>query len=209
MQRGARCRGQSKGGGVTRFEIPAEYSADVWTSAPILVRTHHTFRAPAAEVFAALDSDEAWRWLGPCVGVEYLQPAEGGSTRGVGMVREMGSVRRPLRWVWRQRERFVRYEVNRRLTFYAFAGSWPLLRLWAEDYQIESTGPNSAALTWTVAWAPMVLDRLPLHWTQPVMRLVFTVSFRYGLRRLIRQRAKRGTEQTQLNRLEPEGDRSL
>lgn len=32
---------------------------------------------------------------------------------------------------------------------------------------------------------------VPLRWTQPVMRVVFTVGIRYGLRRLIRRRAER------------------
>lgn len=155
--------------------------------AAIVIRTVHRFDVAVEDVFAALDGDRAWRWLAPTCGVEYLEPAADGSPRGVGLVREMGSVRRPLRWFWRQREVFTGYEKNRQLTYYASHASWPLLRLWAEDYRLEPTSANSCILTWTVSTTPALISHLPLHWTEILLRPIFTLSIRPGLRRLARQ----------------------
>lgn len=157
--------------------------------AAIVVRTVHRFDLPASDVFGALDGDSAWRWLAPTCGVDYLAAAADGSPRGVGVVREMGSVRRPLRWVWRQREVFTGYEKNRQMTYYASHASWPLLRLWAEDYRIEPTSADSCVLTWTVSTTPVLLGRFLLRWTVPLLRPIFILSIRPGLRRLARRSA--------------------
>lgn len=173
------------------FGISLEPPQDPFTDAAIVIKTVHRFDNSATEVFAALDSDIAWRWLAPTCGVDYQQPADDGASRGVGMVREMGSVRRPLRWVWRQREVFTGYEHDRRLSYFATHGSWPLLRLWAEDYRLEPTSATSCTLTWTVGMTPVLVGRLPLHWTEPFLRLAFTIGIRPGLRRLTRRLAAR------------------
>ncbi|GAB17232.1 hypothetical protein GOEFS_022_00120 [Gordonia effusa NBRC 100432] len=171
------------------FTISETPPKNPFAQAAIVISTKHSFDAPAADVFRALDSDLAWRWLAPTCGVDYLEPADNGAPRGVGMVREMGSVRRPLRWFWRQREVFTGYEANRALAYYASHGSWPLLRLWAENYRLEPTSDTSCTLRWKVAMTPTIVGRLPLHWTEPALRLAFTIGIRPGLRRLTRQLA--------------------
>lgn len=171
------------------FTISATPPVDPFTESSIVIRTRHSFDYPVADVFAAIDSDDAWRWLAPTCGVTYLEPGPDGAARGVGVVREMGSVRNPLRWVWRQREVFTEYETNRGFAYYATHGSWPLLRSWAEEYRFEPTSENSCTLTWTVALTPVIVGRLPLHWTEPPLRWAFTLGFRPGLRRLVRRRA--------------------
>ncbi|MEC4614954.1 MULTISPECIES: SRPBCC family protein [Tsukamurella] len=173
------------------FTISAQPPDDPFTESAIVIRTVHHFDSSASAVFAALDSDVAWRWLAPTCGVDYLEPADDGAPRGVGMVREMGSVRAPLRWVWRQREVFTAYERDRRLSYFASHGSWPLLRLWAEDYLLEPTSATSCTLTWTVGLTPVLIGRLPLRWTEPLLRVAFSIGIRPGLRRLTRRLAAR------------------
>lgn len=173
------------------FKIQDDLPKDVFESAAIVVRTTHHFDNSSDQVFDALDSDQAWTWLAPRCGVDYLASAHDGGDRGVGMVREMGTVRSPLRWVWRQRERFVTYEPGRRLTFFAMAATLPVLRQWAEDYVIEADTADSCTLTWTVALTPAYVGRLPLRWTQPILRPIFAVSVRPGLKRLVRRRAQK------------------
>lgn len=172
------------------FEVRRSGSLGVTDDAAIVVRTQHDFEYPSHVVFEAIDSDEAWRWLAPCCGVEYLTPADDGGRRGVGMTRYMGAVRRPLRWVWRQHEVFVAYEPGRRVKYEATHATWPLLRLWVEEYVVEPTASGACRLTWTVWWTPIGIGGLPLRWSEPVMRRIFAVSLRPGLRRLVRRRTQ-------------------
>lgn len=158
--------------------------------AAIIVKTVHNFEFTANEVFEAIDSDDAWRWLAPCCGVQYLTLSSSGERRGVGMTRYMGAVRQPLRWVWRQHEVFTAYEAGRRVKYEATQATWPLLRLWVEEYVVTPTSPRSCSLTWTVWWTPILMGWLPLRWTEPIMRWIFTVSIRPGLRRLVRKRSQ-------------------
>ncbi len=172
------------------FEIRLNGALGTTDSAAIVVKTVHSFEFTADEVFEAIDSDEAWRWLAPCCGVQYLTNSHAGERRGTGMTRYMGAVRRPLRWVWRQHEVFTAYEAGRRIKYEATLATWPLLRLWVEEYVVEPTSPTSCSLTWTVWWTPILIGRLPLGWTEPIMRWVFTLSIRPGLRRLVRRRTQ-------------------
>ncbi|MBB4852793.1 hypothetical protein HNP40_000159 [Mycobacteroides chelonae] len=148
-------------------------------SAAIVLRTSHTFPVPIGQVWAALDSDHAWSWLPFGCGVRYDE-----SQRRVGMEREMGTVSAPCRFLWIQRERFWRYEPPHRITYGAVAGTWPLLKLWAEDYVLTSV-PEGCVLEWTVALTPRFVSWLPLRWLQPLLRAVFAWGIRPGLRSLI------------------------
>lgn len=148
-------------------------------SAAIVLRTAHTFNVPLDQVWAALDSDHAWSWLPFGCGVRYDEPR-----RSVGMEREMGTVSEPWRFLWIQRERFWRYEPPHRITYSAVAGTWPLLKLWAEDYVLTPT-PGGCTVHWTVAITPRFLSALPLRWLQPLLRVVFAWGFRPGMRSLI------------------------
>ncbi|ETZ95876.1 polyketide cyclase / dehydrase and lipid transport family protein [Mycobacteroides abscessus MAB_030201_1061] len=148
-------------------------------SAAIVLRTSHTFDAPVGQVWAALDSDHAWSWLPFGCGVRYDEP-----DRRAGMEREMGTVSAPWRFLWIQRERFWRYDPPHRITYSAVAGTWPLLKLWAEDYVLTGT-PDGCVLEWTVAITPRFVSWMPLRWLQPLLRAVFTWGMRPGLRSLI------------------------
>ncbi|MUM19771.1 SRPBCC family protein [Mycobacterium sp. CBMA271] len=158
-----------------RFAVPmADDSA--FDSAAIVLRTRHTFDAPIGQVWAALDSDRAWSWLPFGCGVRYDEPV-----RRAGMEREMGTVSAPWRFLWIQRERFWRYEPPHRITYSAVAGTWPLLKLWAEDYVLTSV-PGGCTLDWTVALTPRFFSWMPLRWLQPFLRVAFSWGIRPGLR---------------------------
>lgn len=161
-----------------RFAVP-EADDSAFESAAIVLRTSHTFDAPIERVWAALDGDRAWSWLPFGCGVRYDDPQ-----RRAGMEREMGTVAGPWRFLWIQRERFWRYEPPNRITYSATAGTWPLLNLWAEDYTLRSV-PGGCTVDWTVAITPRFIGQLPLRWTQPLLRFVFTLGFRPGMRSLI------------------------
>ncbi|MFA4080667.1 SRPBCC family protein [Mycobacteroides salmoniphilum] len=148
-------------------------------SAAIVLRTSHTFDVPLGQVWTALDSDRAWSWLPFGCGVRYDEPR-----RAVGMEREMGTVSVPWRFLWIQRERFWRYEPPHRITYSAVAGTWPLLKLWAEDYVLTST-LGGCTVHWTVAITPRFVSGLPLRWLQPLLRVVFAWGFRPGMRSLM------------------------
>lgn len=112
-------------------------------------------------------------------GVRYDEP-----DRCAGMEREMGTVSAPWRFLWIQRERFWRYDPPHRITYCAVAGTWPLLKLWAEDYVLTGTA-DGCVLEWTVAITPRFVSWMPLRWLQPLLRAVFTWGLRPGLRSLI------------------------
>ncbi|GAB2532920.1 SRPBCC family protein [Nocardia heshunensis] len=140
----------------------------VFDTAALVITVEGVFDAPVQAVWTAIDDDRAWSWLpAPCVGVIY--PSE---ARGVGVVREMGSVFAPLRSVWVEREKFWRYVPNERITFGVVSGNWSqflLVRLYAEDMTFADLGDGRSKVVWTIAVTP----RLPLRfstWFPPLWR---------------------------------------
>ncbi|MET9492908.1 SRPBCC family protein [Nocardia sp. NPDC006630] len=146
----------------------------VFNSAALVFTIEGTFDAPVQAVWTAIDDDRAWSWLPfPGVGVQYDSPA-----RGVGVVREMGSVFAPWRFLWVEREHFWRYEPNQRITFGVVSGNWMqylLVRQYAEDKTFADLGDGRTKVVWTVAVTP----RLPLRfstWFPSVWR----TAYRFG-----------------------------
>lgn len=98
--------------------------------------------APVETLWEALAADDAvvsWgpgatktRWVGP-------------RPYGVGTVREV-----TMGGVATVREKFYRWDENRRMTFAVVESNRPGIRRFAEDYVVEST-PTGSRLTWTVA----------------------------------------------------------
>ncbi|MER6939246.1 SRPBCC family protein [Nocardioides sp. NPDC127514] len=91
------------------------------------------------EALAADDAVVSWgpgatktRWVGP-------------RPYGVGTVREV-----TMGGVATVREKFYRWDENRRMTFAVVESNRPGIRRFAEDYVVEST-PTGSRLTWTVA----------------------------------------------------------
>ncbi|UGT44588.1 SRPBCC family protein [Nocardia yamanashiensis] len=146
----------------------------VFDTAALVFTIERAFDAPRDAVWTALDDDHAWTWLPfPLLGVRYPSPA-----RGVGVIREMGSVFDPLRFLWVERERFWRYEPGRRITFGVVSGTlvqYLAVRQYAEDMKFSDLGPDRSKLVWTVAVTP----RLPLRfstWFPPAWKLAYRVG---------------------------------
>ncbi|MFE3193581.1 SRPBCC family protein [Nocardia sp. NPDC059240] len=146
----------------------------VFDSAALVFTIESTFDAPVRAVWTAIDDDRAWSWLPfPRLGVRYDSAA-----RGVGVVRDMGSVFEPLRFLWVEREKFWRYEPDRRITFGVVSGNWMqylLVRQYAEDMTFADLGADRTKLVWTVAVTP----RLPLRfstWFPPLWRTAYRIG---------------------------------
>ncbi|MFB8007327.1 SRPBCC family protein [Nocardia sp. NPDC056000] len=146
----------------------------VFDTAALVFTIERTFDAPVRAVWTAIDDDRAWSWLPfPRVGVRYDSPL-----RGVGVVRDMGSVFEPLRFLWVEREKFWRYEPNRRITFGVVSGNWMqylLVSQYAEDMTFTDIGNDRTGLAWTVAVTP----RLPLRfstWAPPLWRAAYRIG---------------------------------
>lgn len=139
--------------------------------------------APVAAVWTAFDDDHAWKWLpGPCFGVRYPSPQ-----RGVGVVREMGLVFAPLRFIWIEREKYWRYEPFERVSYGVVSGNslqYLLVRDYAEDMTFTDLGNGSTKLTWTLAITPRLLVRF-VSWFPALWRLGYQVI---GLGPLLRRR---------------------
>ncbi|MFI9402119.1 SRPBCC family protein [Nocardia sp. NPDC052316] len=166
-------------------QYPAVQPVDdsVFDTAALVFTVESVFDAPRWAVWTALDDDHAWRWLPiPRTGVRYDSPA-----RGAGVIREMGSVFAPLRVLWVERERFWRYEPQRRITFGVVSATWLqylLVRQYAENMTFDDVGADRTKVAWTVAVTP----RLPLRfatWFPPLWRVAYRIA---GLGPLFRRR---------------------
>ncbi|MBF6236973.1 Polyketide cyclase / dehydrase and lipid transport [Nocardia otitidiscaviarum] len=158
----------------TQYPAAEPVDDSVFDTAALVFTVDRIIDAPLRAVWTAFDDDRAWSWLPiPRTGVRYDSPA-----RGVGVIREMGSVFDPLRVLWVERERFWRYEPQRRITFGVVSGTWMqylLVRQYAEDMTFEDLGGDRTAVAWTVAVTP----RLPLRfatWFPPLWRLAYRVA---------------------------------
>ncbi|MBL1079849.1 SRPBCC family protein [Nocardia sp. 2] len=146
----------------------------VFDTAALVFTIEPTFNAPLHAVWTALDDDRAWSWLPfPRLGVKYDSPA-----RGVGVVRDMGSVFHPLRFLWVERERFWRYEPLRRITFGVVSGNWMqylAVRQYAEDMVFTDLGDNRTKVAWTVAVTPRGILRIGT-WFPAAWRLAYHIG---------------------------------
>ncbi|QLY29283.1 SRPBCC family protein [Nocardia huaxiensis] len=167
---------------------PAAQPVDdsVFDTAALVFTIEPTFNAPLHAVWTAIDDDRAWSWLPfPRLGVLYDSPA-----RGVGVVRDMGSVFDPLRFLWVERERFWRYEPLQRITFGVVSGNWMqylMVRQYAEDMKFTDIGGGRTKVAWTVAVTPRGPLRLAT-WFPPAWRLAYHIG---GTGPLMRRRVAR------------------
>lgn len=146
----------------------------LFDTAALVFTVEKEFDAPVHAVWTAIDDDHAWKWLPfPGIGVIYDSPA-----RGVGVVREMGSVFGPVRALWVEREKFWRYVPNQRITFGVVSGNWMqylAVRQYGEDKVFTDLGNGRTKVVWTVAVTP----RLPLRfstWFPPAWRLAYRIG---------------------------------
>lgn len=144
-------------------------------TASLVFATEYVFAASPEEVWDLLDSEVMFEWL-PFPGVGVAYPSR---ERGVGVVREMGTVGRPFRFLWIQREEFWRHERPRRMSYNAVSGNWMytlLVRNYAEDITLSGAPGGGTKLTWTVA----TTLRYPLRFTKymkPIWRLAYRLNF--------------------------------
>ncbi|WP_405494466.1 SRPBCC family protein [Nocardia sp. NBC_00511] len=157
----------------------------IFDNAALVFTIEQQFAAPVSAVWDAFDNDHAWKWLPfPGVGVHYDSAA-----RGVGVVREMGSVFAPWRFGWVERERFWRYEPDKRITFGVVSGNWSqylAVRHYAEDMTFDELPDGGTKVRWTVAVTP----RLPLRfatWFPPVWKVAYHVGLGNSFRRHMRK----------------------
>ncbi len=142
------------------------------TSASLVFTVRTTVDAPVEAVWQAFDDDHAWQWLPfPGVGVRYPSP-----DRGVGVVREMGSVHGIVRALWVEHERFWRYEPLERITFGVVSGNWMqymLVREYAENMDFAPNRAGGTEVVWTVAVTPRLLLRFAKY-APGLWRLAYT-----------------------------------
>ncbi|MFE6861614.1 SRPBCC family protein [Nocardia sp. NPDC057668] len=166
--------------GITSFlhtQHPASVPAvddTLFDTAALVFTVQRDFDAPVHAVWTAIDDDHAWKWLPfPGLGVIYDSPA-----RGVGVIREMGSVFGPFRVLWVEREKFWRYVPNQRITFGVVSGNWMqylAVRQYGEDKTFTDLGNGRTRVVWKVAVTP----RLPLRfstWFPPVWRTAYRIG---------------------------------
>ncbi|WP_082683965.1 MULTISPECIES: SRPBCC family protein [unclassified Mycobacterium] len=165
--------------------VPVDDST--FDTAPLVFSTEFTFDAPPKDVWDVLDGDAAWEWLPfPGTGVRYPSPE-----RGVGIVREMGSVYDPFRVLWVEREQFWRYEPLKRITFGVVSGNWmqfALVRQYAEDVTFHETADGGTHVVWTVAINPRAPFRF-VKYVKPVWRTAYRIGFGPGMRKRLAARS--------------------
>ncbi|TLF80786.1 SRPBCC family protein [Nocardia cyriacigeorgica] len=157
-----------------QYDAVAPVDDSVFDTAALVFTIERIIDAPRHAVWTAIDDDRAWSWLPfPGVGVRYDSPA-----RGVGVVREMGSVFGIWRALWVERERFWRYEPHRRITFGVVSGSWIqylLVRQYAEDMVFTEVGANQTKIIWTTAVTPRLPFRFAV-WFPPLWRAAYRLG---------------------------------
>lgn len=160
---------------LTRQRPSPPSDESTFETASLVFSTDYTFDASPDEVWELLDSDAMFEWL-PFPGVGVTYPTR---ERGVGIVREMGSVGAPFRSLWIQREEFWRHERPREMSYNAVTGTWLytlLVRNYAEHMTLTPLPDGGTKLTWTVA----TTLRYPLRFTKyfkPVWRLAYRLNF--------------------------------
>ncbi|MBN7303153.1 SRPBCC family protein [Mycobacteroides abscessus subsp. bolletii] len=159
-------------------------------TAPLVFTTGTTFDAPVTAVWDVFDSDTAWEWLPFSwlrlfgAGVRYLTPA-----RGVGVVREMGSVHGIWRMGWIEHEKFWRYEPHKRVSYGVERGNWLqriVVRQYAEHLWFDETPDGRTKVTWQIALNLRGVFRIG-HYLKPIFKFVY----RFALKQAHRQIAVR------------------
>ena len=150
---------------MTRWYSLEPVDGAFFTAAPHVFRYERRFAAAPETVWESLVSDESLSAWSPLVSsVTWLSPRP----FGVGTTREVTLAP----GLTHMRERFFRWDEGRGYSFAAFEGNQPLLKSFAEDYEVEADGDGSR-LTWTVAIEPkraLALAFIPLA---PVLKLLF------------------------------------
>ncbi len=130
------------------------------------VRHSETFQiaAPAEEVWRELVAEKPLHWC-RALSVRWTSPRP----FAVGTTRQV----KVLGGAMTLQEYFFVWEEGRRYAFYVTKASAPVFRRVAEDYLVESDGPDRCRFTWTAALEPTPLGRLG----GPVNGLLFKSLF--------------------------------
>ena len=151
------------------------YDESFFDTASLVFATEYVFDATREDVWKLLDSERMFEWLPfPGVGVVYDSPE-----RGVGVVREMGSVGKPFRFLWIQREQFWSHDKPNRCSYAAISGTWMytlLVRHYAEKMTLTDAPEGGTALRWTVATTPRLPFRF-VKYVKPVWRFAYRANF--------------------------------
>jgi Polyketide cyclase / dehydrase and lipid transport len=133
-------------------------------SAPVLHRDTFAIARPAEQVWRELVSEKPLDWC-RALSVRWT------SARpfGVGTMRQA----KVLGGAMTVQERFFIWEEGHRYAFYVSESNAPAFRRIAEDYVVETDGPDSCRFTWTIALEPSPLGRLG----GPLNSLVFKSLF--------------------------------
>ncbi|WSY47206.1 SRPBCC family protein (plasmid) [Embleya sp. NBC_00888] len=142
---------------------PLAESGDVFlNSAPFRCVDSVDVAAPPARIWEIITGDALVEWTLVFTALAWHPdpPSGPGATREVTLLRLLTV-----------RERFFRWEENKRYTFSAVAASLPGLRRVAEDWVVEPT-PGGSRLAWTLV-AQAATPAVPLLWaSNPLVKLM-------------------------------------
>lgn len=117
--------------------------------------------APPEAVFAILADNDQWpKWFGGFKSAEWITDEHGG----------VGSERYAYLDDLSVRERFIAWDIDRRIAFTATAITLPIVSRLIEDYRLEPTEDGKTALHWEISYA--------LRWY--VRPLGFVVRGKFG-----------------------------
>jgi hypothetical protein len=133
-------------------------------SAPQVLAHTWEIAQPAQAVWAELTGPQPLHWVRG-LNVRWKSPAP----YGVGSTRTASVL-----GLVTVQEHFFIWEEGHRKAFYASAANLPVFNALAEDYVVESRGPNACAFTWKIAIAPSPLGKPGA----PLNRVVFGAGFR-------------------------------
>lgn len=77
-------------------------------------------------------------------------------------------------------EHFVEYEPGSRLRFYLTSATLPLLKRFAEEYELTALGPQRTRIRWRIGYEPHPF----MAWAHPVLRPHFDKDFNTAVKRL-------------------------
>lgn len=123
-------------------------------NAPVRLSETFEINRPAAEIWDDLTGEHPLGWcriIGE-TGINWTSERP----FGVGTTRSISA----LKGVNRFREHFFIWEEGRRHAFYVLESSTPMVKRFAEDYQVEPVTETSCRFTWTVAYEPSLIGKL-------------------------------------------------
>lgn len=119
-------------------------------SAPVRYSHRWSIARPASDVWAELAGDRPLHWCrGLVVNWTSPRPFSIGTTRQA----------KALGGVMKIQERFFVWEEGHRYAFYVTEANVPLFKSLAEDYVVETDGPDRCTFSWTIAAAPTALGK--------------------------------------------------